>query len=224
MDEISKDAEKIFIIGDLFDFWFEYQKVIPRGYMEVLAKLIELRNKSIEIYIFTGNHDMWMFDFFQKELGIQVYSTPQVLNLSDKQFYMAHGDGLGKGDYGYKVIKKIFTNSLFQFLFKWLHPDIGIAIAQFWSRKSRYAKGIKEEFNRNEKEILLEYAQQREAEKHHDYYVFGHRHLPLDIEISANSRYINLGEWLNYFSYAVFDGKQMKIAYFEASKKFEKNV
>lgn len=214
MDSISKDAARIFIVGDLFDFWFEYKNVIPRGYTHVLSKLIELRNKNIEITIFTGNHDLWMFDFFQTELNINVYHAPQVFHIENKKFFIAHGDGLGNGDYSYKFLKKIFTNPIFQFLFRWLHPDIGMRIAHFWSRKSRYAKGIKEEFHSLDNELLLDYAKDIESNQHHDYYVFGHRHLPLDIEIAASSRYVNLGEWLNYFSYAVFENGQLKISYF----------
>jgi UDP-2,3-diacylglucosamine hydrolase len=213
-NEITPHAEAIYIVGDLFDFWFEYGKVIPKGFTRILGRLADLADDNIPVYIFTGNHDLWMFGYFENELGISVYHQPVQKEIQNKKFFIGHGDGLGPGDHGYKFLKKIFTSKINQKLFNWLHPDIGVSLAHYWSQSSRFASGEMEEYKGDENEWLLIYAKEREAIQHHDFYIFGHRHLPLDIQINENSRYINLGDWLTYNSYAVFDGTTLQLKSF----------
>lgn len=212
LDEVSQDAAAIFLMGDIFDFWYEYKHVIPKGFTRFLGKLAELRDEGIPIIFFTGNHDMWMFDYFPQELGIPIYRTPERVVLGNHQFFLHHGDGLGDHDKFYKVLKKIFNNRICQWLFGWLHPNVGMWIAQSWSQHSRLTHaGEEERFKGADREWLLHYCKEQEANQHHDYYVFGHRHLNLDLEVSETSRYINLGEWVSLYTYGVYDGTQMKL-------------
>jgi UDP-2,3-diacylglucosamine hydrolase len=207
---VEKDAAAIFLMGDIFDFWFEFKYVIPKGFVRLQGKLAELTDKGLPIYWFTGNHDMWIFDYFTKELNITIVRDPEVLALNGKKLYIGHGDGLGPGDYFYKFIKKVFRNHFFQEWFRITPPAIGIGIAQYWSRHSRIS-GIKKEQYLHDKEWLLIYSKEQEKIAHHDYYIFGHRHLPLNLEVNSESRYINLGEWVNFYTYAVFDGEQVSL-------------
>jgi UDP-2,3-diacylglucosamine hydrolase len=216
LDEIKHDAEVIFIVGDLFDFWYEYKKVVPKGYVRILGKIAELSDAGIAMHFFVGNHDMWMKDYFQKELNTKVYFEPKEFVFFNKKFLIGHGDGLGPGDEGYKFIKKIFRNKFCQFLFGAMPPNVGIGIADYFSRKSRAKTGKTDEvFLGEEKEWLVVYCKEMLAQKHVDFFVFGHRHLPLDISLQDNSRYINLGDWIKYFSYAVFDGKKLLLEYYK---------
>ena len=215
LDEIKKDAEEIFILGDLFDFWFEYNKVVPKGYVRILGKIADLTDSGIPVHFFVGNHDMWMKDYFQKELNVQVYFEPFAFNLKGKDFLIGHGDGLGPGDHGYKTIKKLFRNPIAQFLFGCIPPFFGIGIANFFSRKSRAKTGNTDEvFESEEKEWLVTYCKEILIKKHYDFFVFGHRHLPLDIKLNEDSRYINLGDWIKYNSYAVFNGNEIELKYY----------
>jgi UDP-2,3-diacylglucosamine hydrolase len=212
LDEIKHDAEQIFIVGDLFDFWYEYKKVVPRGYVRILGKLAELTDSGIRIHFFVGNHDMWMNDYFQKELNIPVYFEPKTFEFNNKRFFIGHGDGLGPGDGGYKFIKKIFRNKICQAIFGILPPYIGMGIAHYFSNKSRSREDSNiEVFLGEENEWLLIYSKEILEKEHFDYFIFGHRHLPIDFTLNENSRYINLGEWINYNSYAVFDGKALEL-------------
>ncbi len=216
LDEVKHDAQEIYLMGDIFDFWFEYKYTIPKGFIRLLGKLAELVDSGIKVTFFTGNHDMWMFDYFPKELGIEIYREPIEKEYNGKKFYLGHGDGLGPGDKGYKFIKKVFANPVCQWLFARIHPNIGMGIAQFWSKQSRHANGEEDEkFLGAEKEWLVTYSKEMLQQKHFDYFLFGHRHLPLDIQLNENSRYVNLGEWIKYNSYAVFDGKQLELKTFE---------
>ena len=159
---------------------------------------------------------MWMFRYFEEEFGIPIYRKPIVKELLGKTFFIGHGDGLGPGDHGYKFLKKVFANPVCQWLFGWIHPDLGIGLANFWSRTSRQHNKIETEFYGPEKERLLVYANRKVDEQPADFYVFGHRHLPIDYTLKdGKSRYINLGEWMNYNSYAVFDGENMEVKFFE---------
>ena len=216
LDYISQDAEAIYLVGDIFDFWFEYKRVIPKGYIRLLGKLATLRDKKIPIYFFTGNHDMWMFRYLDEELGIPIYRQPIVREIQGKTFFIGHGDGLGPKDYNYKRLKKIFSNPICQWLFARLHPNFGIGLASFLSKKSRKTKGPHGRFLGKEREWLITYANKKLEKIQADYFIFGHRHLPIDYTLKNNkSRYINLGEWLYHNSYAVFDGKDIKIEFFE---------
>ena len=214
LDNIKNDAEALFILGDLFDFWFEYKYVVPKGFVRILGKLGEISDMGVPIHFFVGNHDMWMKDYFTKELNINVYHHPKVFEWQGKRFFIGHGDGLGPGDHGYKFVKKIFRNKIAQFLFGILPPAIGIGLANYFSRKSR-AKAAKtdEVFLGEEKEWLISLCKDKLNKEHFDYFVFGHRHLPLDVQLNDNSRYINLGDWIKYFSYAELSNGNMTLAY-----------
>jgi UDP-2,3-diacylglucosamine hydrolase len=212
LNEIQDEAAAIFLVGDIFDFWFEYKEVIPKGFIRFLGKIADLRDKNIPIFFFTGNHDLWMKDYFTKELGIPVFHHPIELTVENKSFLVGHGDGLGPGDNSYKVLKKFFTSPACQWAFRWLHPDIGVRIANKWSSKSRITNVAKNENEfKGDDEWLWAYCKQVGQSKHFDYYVFGHRHLPLDLPVNNKSRYYNLGEWVNHYTYGVFDGKEFQI-------------
>lgn len=219
LDEIKQDAHTIYLVGDIFDFWFEYKNAIPKGFIRFQGKIAELVDSGINIVIFTGNHDMWMFDYFTQELGIPVYRGPHQLVVNDKKFLVGHGDGLGPGDNIYKLLKIFFDSAICQWLFARIHPNTGIGVANFWSRRSRI-RNTKEGEDKfmQDKEHLWQYCTSIQQEESHDFYIFGHRHLPLDLEVAKNSRYINLGEWVNYFSYGVYDGENFELKYFEQDK------
>ena len=212
LEEVRKDAAAIYLLGDLFDFWFEYKTVVPKGFVRVLGKLAELSDSGIPITFFTGNHDLWMRDYFQKELNITVYRQPITLTIGTTRFLIGHGDGLGPGDKGYKLMKKLFTNPFSQWLFRWLHPDLGVRLGQYLSQKNKFISGEEDvKFLGEDKEWLVTYSQKKLKEEHFDYFVFGHRHLPLEIELNQNSKYINLGDWITHNTYAVFDGTTLKL-------------
>ena len=207
---IKKDAEAIFLVGDIFDFWFEYSEVVPKGFTRTLGKLAEISDAGISIHYFAGNHDMWLVDYFQKELNLTVYNKPKVFTINDKKFFVGHGDGLGPGDKSFKIMKKIFKNPFFNWCFRCVHPDLGIKIGKYLSNKNRLKSSLEDlRFNGNENEWLTKYCKEKLKNKHYDYFVFGHRHIPLEIKLSPNSTYINLGDWITHFSYAVFDGRQV---------------
>lgn len=215
LDIIKVDAGAIFIVGDLFDFWYEYKKVVPKGYVRILGKLASITDSGIPVHFFVGNHDMWMKDYFQTELNIPVYADPAVFTFNEKKFLIGHGDGLGPGDHGYKFIKKIFRNRACRWLFGILPPYIGMGIAHYFSRKSRAQTGQSEEkFLGEDKEWLITYCKEVLKKDHYDYLIFGHRHLPIDFPLGDKSRYINLGDWIRYFSYADFDGHNLELKYF----------
>lgn len=212
LDEVKEDAAAIFLLGDLFDFWFEYKTVVPKGFVRVLGKLAEIKDSGIPIYFFVGNHDLWMKDYFQKELNIPVYHQPQEFTFNDTSFLIGHGDGLGPGDKGYKRMKKIFTFPLFQWMFKWIHPDLGMKLGQYLSVKNKLISGEEDaKFLGEENEWLVQYCKRKLTTKHYNYFVFGHRHLPLDIDLSNNSKYVNLGDWIQYFTYGVFEGNTLTL-------------
>lgn len=209
---ISSDAHTIFLLGDIFDFWFEYRRVIPKGFIRFQGTLASLVDKGINVVFFTGNHDMWMFDYFPSQLNIPVFKKPKDLQVNTTRFLIGHGDGLGPGDYRYKLLKKVFQSRFSQWLFARLHPNTGIAIARLWSSRSRLRNNNKnEEQFLGDKEYLWQYCKNIERKEHHDYYIFGHRHLKLNLPVSSSARYINLGEWVTKSNYAVFDGKNLEL-------------
>ncbi len=214
LDSIEEQAQSIFFVGDSFDFWFEYKKVVPKGFVRFLAKLATLRERGIEIFIFTGNHDLWLGDYLQEEIGAKVFKHKTILDCAGKSIFIAHGDGLGPGDKKYKFLKKVFTNRICQWLFRWLHPDIGVAIAQFWSRHN-FTDPALEVFHGEHKEWLIQYCSRKLEQSHHDFFLMGHRHLPMDIQLNVNSRYINLGDWILNCNYAEFDGHDVRLIKFE---------
>jgi UDP-2,3-diacylglucosamine hydrolase len=212
LEYASRDAAEIFLVGDIFDFWFEYKRAVPRGYTRLLGKISEITDSGIPVHVFTGNHDMWIFDYLSSECGVHVYRKPILREWNGKKFYIGHGDGLGPGDHGYKFLKQIFSNPICQWLFARLHPNFGIWVASFFSRYSRSVTGDSDkQFLGVDKEWLVVYCKESEGISHNDFYVFGHRHLPLDIKISDDCRYINLGEWLNFRTFAKWNGSQLEL-------------
>lgn len=212
LDAIKSDAKEIYLVGDIFDFWFEYKTVIPRGFVRLQGKIAELTDSGIPIYIFTGNHDMWIFDYLPKELGVTLYRENIVKTFNGKKFLIGHGDGLGPGDYKYKMLKGFFTSKFCQWVFARIHPNLGIGIANAWSRKSRKTNLAYDEiFHGEDKEQLIIFCKDYiKKDDTIDYFIFGHRHLPLEINIGEKAKYINLGEWIKYNSYAVFDGEKLE--------------
>lgn len=215
LNEVSADADTIYLVGDLFDFWFEYKHAVPKGYTRLLGTLSALSDKGVRIEVFTGNHDMWMFGYLEQECGVKVHRQPIVLEAQGKKLVLGHGDGLGPGDYGYKFIKRVFAHPLSQWLFARLHPNFGIGMANFWSRRSRATAAQKDAFKGEEHEWLLSYAKARiQQEPDIDYFVFGHRHLPLDLTVNEHCRYVNLGDWFEACSYAVLDQGILELKYY----------
>ncbi len=213
LDEVKNDAYAIFLMGDIFDFWFEYKRVIPKGFSRFFGKICELTDSGLPVYYFTGNHDMWTFGYFEKEIGVKVYREPIIIEINRKKFYVAHGDGLGPYDKSYNFLKKIFRNRFFQFLFRIFHPDCGIKIAHLWSGRSRnnhkYPKNVI-----YENEWLVKYARIVLEKKDVNYFVFGHRHIAFQHELSQKCVFTNLGDWVKNFSYAVFDGENFELKFF----------
>lgn len=216
LNSIAHNVQTLYIVGDLFDFWFEYKQVVPKGYVRLLGKLAEWTDKGIPIHFFTGNHDIWTNDYLSQEIGMTVHRNPIVVQLGNKTCMIGHGDGLGPNDIGYKLMKRyLFLNPICQYLLYLLHPDIGVGIANYFSRRSRLVTGNADDiFKGNEQEWLVQYALRKLETQHIDHFIFGHRHLPLHINLNPNSSYINLGDWIKYNSYAVFDGQKIELCYF----------
>jgi UDP-2,3-diacylglucosamine hydrolase len=211
LERARRDAAIIFIVGDLFDFWYEYRTVVPKGFVRILGKMAEITDSGIPMHFFIGNHDMWMKGYFQEELKIPVYTEPREFEFNGRKFLIGHGDGLGPGDHGYKFMKKIFRNPVCQFFFGILPPAVGVGLAGWLSRRSRAVTGSDDAlFLGEEKEWLIIYSREVLKREHFDYFIFGHRHLPIDFLLdNKGSRYINLGDWIRYYTYAVFDGEQL---------------
>jgi UDP-2,3-diacylglucosamine hydrolase len=215
LDSIADNASDIYLVGDLFDFWFEYKTVIPKGFVRLLGKLAELSDAGIRIHIFHGNHDLWQFGYLEQELGGKVYPKPITVSLGGKQFHIAHGDGLGPGQYWFKFILGIYRNYLFQRLFAFFHPNIGITIANWFSNRSKQQTFTEnQEYLGDDNEYLIGYAKQVTQQQPIDYFIFGHRHFPFNKKI-GNSNVINLGDWMGYNTYAVFDGKTVELKTYE---------
>ncbi len=220
LDVVKKDASEIFLMGDVFDFWFEYKFVVPKGYTRLLGKLAEITDSGIPIHLFRGNHDVWAFDYLQEELNIELHRSAVIREFDGKKLFLAHGDGLGPGDTGYKFLKKVFDFKPNQFLFKWLHPDIGARLGLYFSKKSRlaniYKEGKKEEKSKIEDEMLYKYSlRKHEQNPEIDFFIFGHLHTPTHVNIGGNAEMIILGDWLTNFSYGVFEDGKMKLEYFK---------
>jgi UDP-2,3-diacylglucosamine hydrolase len=216
LDMCKKDAAEIYLVGDLFDFWYEYIYTIPKGYTRLLGKIAEITDAGIKVHFFTGNHDLWMKDYFTEELNVDVYHEPITREYNGKKFLIGHGDGLGPGDAWYKLLKKIFSSKISQWLYSRLHPNFAFWLARKASKRSRVITADSDEkFLGEENEWLYLYSKEYLKTHKIDYFIFGHRHLPLDMDIEGKARYINLGEWINYRTYAVFDGVDLKLEKFE---------
>lgn len=214
LDEIKNDCLELFLVGDIFDFWFEYKHTIPKGFVRLQGKIAEFTDSGIPVHFFTGNHDMWIFDYIPKELGVQLHRKPIIREFFGKKLYIGHGDGLGPGDHKYKFLKKFFDSKICQWLFARIHPNLGIGIANYSSRSSRASTGTEDEvYLGDDKEYLVVYCNELIKKKHFDYFVFGHRHLPLNHDINATSKYINLGDWIKYESYGVLSSEGFELLF-----------
>ncbi len=218
LESVQDQMRELYLVGDVFDYWFEYKKTVPKGFIRLFGKLMELRDNNIPIYFFSGNHDMWMFRYFEDEFGIPIYREPIIREIDGRRFFIGHGDGLGAGDYGYKFIKKVFNHPLNQWAFGWVHPDIGLKLMQYFSAKSRQYTGDEAPFEVPEKEWLVQFAESDVKINNIDFYIFGHRHLPIDYLLTnGRTRYINIGEWMYASSYGVWDGKNIEIQFFDST-------
>jgi UDP-2,3-diacylglucosamine hydrolase len=211
----QKDAAAIILAGDIFDFWFEYRRSIPKGFIRLQGKIAEITDSGIPVIFFTGNHDMWMFDYFPEELGVTIYRSPQVIQMNGKKLLVGHGDGLGPGDFNYKILKKIFSNRFCQWAFARVHPNLGIGLANYWSSKSRISNSEGVDDFDEKTDFLLNYCLSMEAKEHFDFYIFGHRHIPIKKKVGEESWYINLGEWVTSAHYARFDGLTVELIPYE---------
>ena len=214
LDRIKPDAAELYLLGDIFDFWFEYKRVVPKGYSRFIGKIAEFTDSGIPVYFFTGNHDVWMFDYFQKELGVEVCHKPLIKDILNKKFFLAHGDGLGKGDPGYKLLKSIFTSPTLQWLFARIHPNFSLWFGNRWSVSSRYSKEIAHKF-RGEDELITRFTRSKLEDQHFDFFIFGHWHSPTIYPLNDNtSNLIILGDWLVNNTYSVWDGEHLKLMQF----------
>ena len=211
LESIRNDAAEIYLLGDTFDYLYEYRHAVPRGFTRFLGKIAELSDAGIRIHMFTGNHDVWIFDYLPAETGVEIYRKPIIREYGGKKFYIAHGDGLGPGQWGFKMLKWLFENKIAQWCYSRLHPNATIGFAKSWSKRSRYAKGVSTPFLGEDKEYLLLHAREKLREESFDYFVFGHRHLPRIFDLEGGSRVVYLGDWIENFSYAIFDGSEMTL-------------
>ena len=212
LEEIRKDALELWLLGDVFDYWFEYKKVVPRGFTRFLGTLASLSDEGVEIHFIPGNHDIWVFDYLTTEINLKVHRTGNRKEWNTHRFYLGHGDGLHKGDRNYRMLQSVFKNKLIQWFYARIHPNGSIAFAHRWSKKSRMKHGTLGSFMGVDNEHQIQFAR-KEIEKHPDieYLIFGHRHIPYDIRIAENSRVICLGDWIGNFTYGVFDGKEFQL-------------
>ncbi len=218
LDEIKGDAGMLYLVGDIFDTWFEYRNVIPKGFTRFLGKLAELRDSGLRIEAFTGNHDLWMLDYFETELNIPVHHRPITVQINQKTFFIAHGDGLGPGDHGYKLLKSVMRSPFSQWLYRRLHPDTGVGLAGWLSRLGPKHADAPEKLFTGEQEWLVQFANETLAKTHFDYFIFGHRHIAIDYPLKGGSRYINLGDWIRYDSYAVFNGEELELKFYKVKE------
>lgn len=216
LDLIKKDAGVLFLVGDIFDFWYEYRKVAPRGFIRFLGKLCEITDSGIPVYFFTGNHDVWVYDYLSAETGVKVFRNPIEIAINGKNFFVGHGDGVGPGDTSYKLLRKVFHNKILQFLFSRLHPNFAFWLGHSWSRHSRYSKGIFEPFHGKDKEFNILFANDYLKTHQIDFFIFGHRHIAMEIQLDGSSKLFNLGEWIVGNTYGEFNGTEMKIFSFPA--------
>ncbi len=209
LKSVAPDAKEIYLLGDVFDFWWEYKLVVPRGFTRFLGTLSEITDSGIPVHFFTGNHDMWLGDYLSTECGIIAHTFPVTMVLDGKKFHLAHGEGLGTSDFGYKVLLGIFRNKPLRVMYSALHPSIGIGIGHRWSLNSRLGKGITKEFLGEEKEDLIKYATGMLEKENIDYFIFGHRHLEMKYQMQNGAEIIFLGDWIRNGSYAVWDSNTL---------------
>ena len=216
LEKVRKDAKEIYLVGDIFDFWFEHKRVVPRGFTRFLGKISEICDSGIPVHFFTGNHDLWIFNYLPKETGVILHREKIILETNGKRFLIAHGDALGPKDTSFKILKKIFLNKVCQWFFQRLHPNFTMWIGINWSKGSRYNDKTENlRFLGEDKERLIIYAKRKLKEQHYDYFIFGHRHVPYEFQLENNSKYINLGDWITNFTYAEFDGQELSLKHYK---------
>ena len=218
LDEIKDEAAEIFLLGDIFDFWHEYKHVVPKGFTRFLGKLSEIADSGTKLNFFTGNHDIWAYGYFESEFGAPIFHKPVIREINGMKLFLAHGDGIGPGDLGYKLLKGIFRNRVLQWLFARLHPNFAMWIGKTWSKSSRYSKGIvAEDFAGDKRELQIVFAKEKLRSEFYDLFIFGHRHIPWDIRIGKKSRVINLGDWISNFTYGVLEGKDFSLKQYQGN-------
>jgi UDP-2,3-diacylglucosamine hydrolase len=215
LDFIRDDVAELYMLGDIFDFWFEYRKVVPRGFTRILGRLADLSDNGVSIHFFTGNHDVWVFDYLPNEIGLTLHCNEFITEISGKKFYLAHGDGLDPEDKGYLFLKKIFTSKTLQWWFSRIHPNFAFHMAHQWSKSSRLSKLNRKEEFKVKNECMYKFAEKYLEKEWIDYFIFGHRHQMANVEIKNGSRFILLGDWIKNFSYGVFDGERFVLNKFE---------
>jgi len=215
LDFIGDDAEALYLMGDIFDFWYEYKKVVPRGFTRVLGRLADITDRGIPVHFFTGNHDLWAFDYLPEEIGLTVHHEGMATVIKGKKFFLAHGDGLDPDDKGYLFLKKIFMNRKLQWFFTRLHPNFAFNLAHRWSESSRLSKIDQKEEFKVKNESMYKFAQNFLEKEWVDYFIFGHRHQMASEELKKGARFILLGDWITSFSYGEFDGEQFELKRFQ---------
>jgi UDP-2,3-diacylglucosamine hydrolase len=209
LKSVAKDATEIYLLGDIFDFWWEYRLVVPRGFTRFLGTVASITDSGIQVHFFTGNHDMWIGNYLSTECGIIVHKSPVTVIFNGSKFHLAHGEGLGTRDTGYKILLSIFRNRVLQRMYSALHPSIGVGFGLRWSLSSRLGKGINKEFLGEEKEDLIRYAKKVLQKDKIDYFIFGHRHLSMTYKLPNDTEIVFLGDWIKSGSYAEWDGKTL---------------
>lgn len=215
LDSIRDDVAELYLMGDIFDFWFEYRKVVPRGFTRILGRLADLTDNGVPVHFFTGNHDVWVFDYLPQEIGLIVHRDEWITEIRGKKFFLAHGDGLNPEDKGYLFLKKIFTSRTLQWWFSRIHPNFAFYLAHNWSKSSRLSKLNRQEEFKVKNECMYKFAENYLQKEWIDYFIFGHRHRMADVEVINGSRFILLGDWITNFSYGIFDGNRFILNKFE---------
>ncbi len=211
LDEIKTDAQQIYLMGDLFDSWMEYKKVVPKGNIRFLGKLAELSDAGIEIIVFTGNHDLWMHGYFEQELNVKVFKTIQTIQINDKIFHLGHGDGVCKKETSYLLLKNLLHNKVAQFIYRQVHPDLGLKLADYFSRMGPKHKYADLKMKSDEEEFQLLYAKEIISKTYYDFIIFGHRHIPIILKLNGSATFVNLGDWISHYTYAQFDGEKLEL-------------
>ena len=215
LNQIKSDVQELYILGDVFDFWYEYKYVAPRGFVRFLAKIAEFTDEGIPVLFFKGNHDMWMKEYLTKEVGVVIYDDTLELMINDFEMLIGHGDGLGPGDSFYKILRKIFRSGWAKWLFTRFHPNFSFWLANTWSGHSRL-HNKDDQHHHGEKEMIFQFCQEQQKNKHRDLYLFGHRHLPMEMHLINDGKYVNLGEWIQHFTYGEYDGDSFSLKKYEA--------
>ena len=202
LNSITSDAKEIYLLGDIFDFWWEYKLVVPKGFTRFLGTIASITDSGIPVHFFTGNHDMWVGDYLVNECGVIIHTEPVTKIFNGKKIHLAHGEGLGTKDYGYKILLAVFHNRPLRAMYSALHPSIGIGFGHRWSLSSRLGKGITKEFLGEDKEDLIRYAKSILESEKVDYFIFGHRHLAMSYKLNDGVEIVFLGDWIRNGSYA----------------------